>query len=172
MTTRHLPEVNTPDQTPDDIHEDVVARPNSRVYEVATGIAVIAFGIIVYFAADAIEVGRDGQSFGPRWWPTALSIAAIVIGLILVVQAALKRITSEESPITKSGSVVLVTTLAMIAAYGLAWQYFDFRAVTVLLLAGLVAIGGGRGIRALVLFPVVTTAVLWSVFGLLLQVPL
>ena len=87
MTTRHLPEVNTPDQTPDDIHEDVVARPNSRVYEVAIGIAVIAFGIIVYFAADAIEVGRDGQSFGPRWWPTALSIAAIVIGLILVVQA-------------------------------------------------------------------------------------
>lgn len=93
MTTRHLPEVNTPDQPPDDIHENVVARPNSRVYEVATGIAVIAFGIVVYFAADAIEVGRDGQSFGPRWWPTALSIAAVVIGLIL-----LPRRCGRESP--------------------------------------------------------------------------
>lgn len=170
MTTQHLPTVGAAD---DFTGEDIVdRRPNSRVYEAATGVAVVASGVVVYFATAAIEVGRDGQSFGPRWWPTALSVAMVVIGLILIVQAVLKRIVSDEPPITRSGSFVLVATLAAIVAYGIAWQYLDFRVVTVLLLAGLVAVAGGRGIKALVVFPVVTTVVLWSVFGVLLQVPL
>ncbi|MGA9872953.1 MAG: tripartite tricarboxylate transporter TctB family protein [Rhodococcus sp. (in: high G+C Gram-positive bacteria)] len=170
MTTSHIP-VTTVEDGGDSVNATDRA-PNSRLYEIATGIVVIAFGVGVYFAAAAIEVGREGQSFGPRWWPTALSIAMVVIGLILIVQAILERITSDEPPITKSGGVVLVATLALIAAYGFAWQFFDFRAVTIFLLAGLVAVAGGRGVKALVIFPVVTTFLLWSIFGLLLQVPL
>ncbi|KZF03896.1 hypothetical protein A2J03_27760 [Rhodococcus sp. EPR-157] len=147
-------------------------RPNSRVYEVGIGLAVVILGAAVYVMTNRIDVAREGQSFGPRWWPTALAVSMVVIGMILIVQAVISRIVSDEPPITTSGAFALSATLALIAVYGIAWQYFDFRVVTVVLLAGLTAISGGRGIKALVVFPVITTVILWAIFGLLLQVPL
>ncbi|MBY6414328.1 tripartite tricarboxylate transporter TctB family protein [Rhodococcus sp. BP-252] len=169
MTTQEIPAnaVGVPDHVRSD-----VGRPNKRVYEASLGVAVIAVGAAVYFATDGIDVAREGQSFGPRWWPTALAVTMVVIGLILIVQAILSRVTSDEPPVTMSGGVALTATLSLIVVYGFAWQYFDFRVVTVVLLAGLVAISGGRGLKALIVFPLVTTFILWAVFGLLLQVPL
>jgi len=146
--------------------------PNHRGYEAAIGVAVIAIGITCFVLTGQIDLAREGQAFGPRWWPTALSVAMIVIGAILVVQALTTRITSDEPRITRSGGLTLTVTLALIVGYGFAWQYLDFRAVTVFLLAGLVFVFGGRGIKALIIFPVVTTLLLWAIFGLLLRVPL
>jgi hypothetical protein len=39
-------------------------------------------------------------------------------------------------------------------------------------IAGLVYVTGGRGVRALIVFPAVTTVLLYVIFGLLLRVPL
>lgn len=169
MTTQDIA-VSTADVPEHAQHEQ--KPPNSKTYEFAIGLVVVAVGIAVYFFSNAIVVARVGQSFGPRWWPTALAVSMVVIGLILLLQAVVSRISSDEPPITKSGAFALVATLALIVVYGFAWQYFDFRAVTVVLLAGLTAISGGRGVKALVVFPVITTVILWAVFGLLLQVPL
>lgn len=146
--------------------------PNHRGYEAAIGVAVIAIGLACFVLTGQIDLAREGQAFGPRWWPTALSVTMIVIGGVLVVQALMHRITSDEPRITRSGGITLTVTLALIIGYGFAWQYLDFRAVTVFLLAGLVFAFGGRGIKALMIFPVATTLVLWAIFGLLLRVPL
>lgn len=146
--------------------------PNHRGYEAAIGVAVIAIGLACFVLTGQIDLAREGQAFGPRWWPTALSVTMIVIGGVLVVQALMHRITSDEPRITRSGTITLTVTLALIIGYGIAWQYLDFRAVTVFLLAGLVFAFGGRGIKALIIFPVATTLVLWAIFGLLLRVPL
>lgn len=146
--------------------------PNHRGYEAAIGVAVIAIGLACFVLTGQIDLAREGQAFGPRWWPTALSVTMIVIGGVLVVQALMHRITSDEPRITRSGGITLTVTLTLIIGYGFAWQYLDFRAVTVFLLAGLVFAFGGRGIKALMIFPVATTLVLWAIFGLLLRVPL
>jgi putative tricarboxylic transport membrane protein len=146
--------------------------PNHRGYEMAIGIAVAAIGVVFLILATNIELAREGLPFGPRWWPTALAVAMILIGAILVIQALVTRTSSGEPRITRSGGVALVATLSLIIGYGFAWQYLDFRAVTPVLLLGLTFVFGGRGIKALVVFPVVTTLLLWSIFGLLLRVPL
>ena len=169
MTTRDLPTV---DQVMEDASADAPRTPNRRSYEVAVALSVIALGVLAYVMTSRIDVAREGQQFGPRWWPTALAVAMIVIGLGLALQSVLNRITSDEPPITKSGGFALTVTLATIVGYGIAWQYLDFRLVTVFLLAALTAISGGRGIKALVVFPILTTGILWLIFGLLLQVPL
>jgi hypothetical protein len=62
--------------------------------------------------------------------------------------------------------------IALIVGYGAAWYQLHFLVVTVPLIAGLVFITGGRGVRALLVFPVLTTALLYGIFGLLLRVPL
>ncbi|MDI9927288.1 tripartite tricarboxylate transporter TctB family protein [Rhodococcus sp. IEGM 1341] len=169
MTTRDLPTV---DQMVEDAGADTPRSPNRRSYEVAVAVSVIALGVLVYVMTSRIDVAREGQQFGPRWWPTALAVAMIVIGLGLALQSLLSRITSDEPTITASGGFVLAATLATIVVYGFAWQYLDFRLVTVFLLAAITAISGGRGVKALAVFPIVTTAILWLIFGLLLQVPL
>ncbi|OZC84310.1 hypothetical protein CH304_17875 [Rhodococcus sp. 15-649-1-2] len=169
MTTRDLPispGVSEDRTEPDD------RPPNSKAYECTIGIVVVAVGVAVYFASASIDIAREGQQFGPRWWPTALAVSMVAIGLVLITSALLTRISSDEPSITKSGTVALAATLAAIVVYGFAWQYFDFRVVTVILLAAITAVSGGRGIKALVLFPIVTTLILWAIFGLLLRVPL
>lgn len=154
------------------IDEEAAREPNHRGYEIGIGAAVVSIGVLCFVLTGQIELAREGQAFGPRWWPTALSIAMVVLGAVLIVQALTTRITSSEQRITRSGGIALAATIALIVFYGFAWQYFDFRAVTVVLLVGLTFIFGGRGIKALLVFPVVTTLVLWGIFGLLLRVPL
>lgn len=152
--------------------EEVTREPNHRGYEVAVGIAVAVLGAACLVLTSQLELSRDGGTFGPRWWPTDLSIAIIAIGLVLVIQAVISRVSSDEPRITRSGGATLAATVAAIVGYGIAWQYLDFRAVTVVLLIGLTFLFGGRGIKALIVFPVTTTLILWAIFGMLLRVPL
>jgi hypothetical protein len=158
--------------TDEPVSDEATREPNHRGYEIAIGIAVGAVGAACLMLSSQIVVARDVSAFGPRWWPTALSITMIVIGLALVIQAVVSRVSSTEPPMTRSGAYTLTATVAGIVGYGIAWQYLDFRAVTVLLLVGLVYLFGGRGIKALLVFPAVTTLILWAIFGLLLRVPL
>lgn len=158
--------------TEDPTTEKPAREPNHRGYEVAVGAVVAAIGVACLVLTSQLALSRDGGAFGPRWWPTALSIAIIVTGVVLVIQAVLTRISSTEDRMTRSGGVTLSATVAGIIGYGIAWQYLDFRAVTVFLLIGLTFLFGGRGIKALIVFPVVTTLILWAIFGLVLQVPL
>ncbi|KQU36441.1 MULTISPECIES: tripartite tricarboxylate transporter TctB family protein [unclassified Rhodococcus (in: high G+C Gram-positive bacteria)] len=169
MTTHDLTDSSV--TIPGDSSEEDV-RHTSRTYEAVIGVVVALVGGALFVAARDIDLAREGQAFGPRWWPTALAISMVIAGLVLVVQAFTGRIVSDEAAMTRSGGVALTATLLVIVVYGTAWQYLDFRVVTVVLLAALVAIFGGRGIKALLVFPVVTTAVLWVIFGMLLQVPL
>lgn len=152
--------------------DETTREPNHRGYEVAVGGAVAALGVACLVLTSQLELSRDGGAFGPRWWPTALSIAIIATGVVLVVQAVISRVSSDEPRITRSGTATLAATVAAIVGYGIAWQYLDFRAVTVVLLIGLTFLFGGRGIKALIVFPVATTLILWGIFGLLLRVPL
>lgn len=164
-------EVAPPTEEPA-VADETPREPNHRGYEIAVGVVVTALGALGLLLASGVVVARDGQVFGPRWWPTALAVAMMIIGVVLVIQAVLSRVSSDEPRITRSGAATLTLTIAVIVGYGFAWQYFDFRAVTALLLAGLTFAFGGRGVKALIVFPVATTLVLWAVFGLLLQVPL
>src|SRR5690349_7657453 len=100
--------------TPDPEVEQSTREPNHRGYEVAVGIAVAALGAACLVLTDQLELSRDGGAFVPRWWPTALSIAIIAIGVVLVVQAVISRVSSDEPRITRSGGVTLAATVSAI----------------------------------------------------------
>ena len=174
MTAEHVSTLEKGPAISKDIDdgEHTEREPNRRGYEVAVGIAVVAIGVVFHVLTGQIDLARESQAFGPRWWPTALSAAMVITGAILIGQAVRGRFASSEQRITRSGGIALAATIAMLIGYGFAWQYIDFRAVTVVLLAGLTFVYGGRGIKALIVFPVTATLVLWGIFGLLLRVPL
>jgi hypothetical protein len=133
----------------------------------------IAAGALVIALSQTIPVDGVDSQFSPRWWPQISGAAVILFSLAAAVRDGLRPQSSGgavEAGTTRGAIRVALVFLA-VAAYGAAWFLFDFRVVTVLLLAALVAIGGGRGWKALVLFPLAVTLVLWLLFGLLLRVP-
>jgi hypothetical protein len=147
------------------------ALPASRVRELGVAAAVLAAGIGVLLARSTIATAQADTELGPQWWPTVLGVALVVGGVALGALGALRPQAPEEEPASGHGVAQLVAVLALIVAYGVAWYQLHFLVVTAPLIAGLVYVTGGRGVRALVVFPVVTTALLYVIFGVLLRVP-
>lgn len=132
---------------------------------IAVGIAVIALAQTITLPA------IDGQ-FSPRWWPQLSGAAIVLFSLAAAVRAVPSNAPMDELEASQPGGVRrILASLAAVAAYGVLWHWIDFRIVTVLLVAGLVAVNGGRGWAGLIAFPVVVTAVLWLLFSVLLRVP-
>lgn len=150
----------------------VLALPPSRVREWGVAAAVLVAGIGVLLARETIVVAQGDTELGPRWWPTVLGVALVVGALALAVLGTLRPAAPEEEPASGHGVAQLAAVLALIVAYGAAWYQLHFLVVTGPLIAGLVYVTGGRGVRALVVFPAVTTVLLYVIFGLLLRVPL
>lgn len=154
------------------IHHDEPAEPGSRPREIAVGVGVVVLGIAILLGAQTLlpESGRD--AFGPRWWPSGLAIVLIGLGSLLTVTGGFRPAAATEEPPTRQGAVRLLLLLALVVAYGAAWQYIHFVPVTIVLAAAGAAILGARGWKALVAFPMIVTVVLYGLFGILLGVPL
>jgi hypothetical protein len=150
----------------------VQALPPSRVREWGVAAAVLVAGIDVLLARSTIAVAQGDTELGPQWWPTVLGVALVVGAVALAVLGTLRPAAPDEEPASGHGVAQLVAVLALIVAYGAAWYQLHFLVVTGPLIAGLVYVTGGRGVRALVVFPAVTTVLLYVIFGLLLRVPL
>ncbi|WP_010524305.1 tripartite tricarboxylate transporter TctB family protein [Nesterenkonia sp. F] len=128
-------------------------------------------GAGVVALAGTIEIPDIDGQFSPRWWPQLSGAAVMLFSLAAGARALI--VGADEAPAApeRGGVRRILLALGAVLIYGALWQFFDFRLVTVLLVAALVAIGGGRGWSGLVVFPVITTTVLWLLFSVLLRVP-
>jgi len=152
--------------------EEEPTLPASRVRELGVAAVVLVAGVGVLLARSTIVAAHGETELGPQWWPTVLG-AALVVGAVALGALGLTRPAApEEEPASGHGAARLAAVLALIVGYGAAWYQLHFVVVTVPLIAGLVFVTGGRGIRALLAFPLLTTALLYVIFGLLLRVPL
>ncbi len=131
----------------------------------------VAGGITIWLAA-ALETSAVGASSGPRWWPTVLG-GMLVAGGVAIGLVALRRPDPvSEQRVSAHGLGRLGAVVAAIVLYGLGWHFFHFLPVTAVFLAALMFVTGGRGAKALIVFPASTAAILYGLFGLLLRVPL
>ncbi|WP_261166654.1 tripartite tricarboxylate transporter TctB family protein [Microbacterium sp. Marseille-Q6965] len=144
----------------------------SRPREIAIGVGVAVLGAAVLLAVQALlpEAGRD--AFGPRWWPGGLALALTALGVALAIVGGLRPAAATEDAPTRRGIVRLVILLALIVAYGAAWQFIHFIPVTLVLSCAAAVVLGARGWKGLIVFPIVITAILFLLFGVLLGVPL
>lgn len=134
--------------------------------------AVAAVGTTLILPTHSLEFTTADGSIGPGWWPTVLG-GALLVGAFAIALVSFR--TPDEVPdervsahgLGRLGAVLLATVL-----YGAAWYYLHFLPVTALFLSALMFITGGRGIKALLVFPALTAVVLYGLFKMLLQVPL
>lgn len=156
-------------------HAGAAARPGSRVRELAPAAAGVALGLGAFALAAQIPEGTEPSRFSPRWWPEVLSL--VLVGLSLA-HAAVSLVGHDPATddddleaATRQGTLRLLSMLAAIAGYGVLWYFVDFRVSTAILFIALTYLGGGRGWKALLAFPVVVTAILYLLFGVVLRVP-
>lgn len=162
LTTESIP--------PEEVPEAVVQ--STRLRELLTGAGVAAIGAAVLLLAQQLPGTQAGGEFGPRWWPTLIGGAIGLLGLAVAIIGALRPPARGCDDARASGVWQLTGILGMIVAYGVAWNFAHFLLVTPLLVVGIMAVLGGRGWRSLILVPVLVTAALYGVFGVLLRVPL
>ncbi|MBP1326276.1 hypothetical protein JOF28_001508 [Leucobacter exalbidus] len=152
--------------------EDSGACPSSVAREVWTGSVTAALGLAIVGAALLLPNSAPNFINSPVFWPLTLGVLTTVGGIAIAITGARKPGVIEEDQVSRHGLVQLAIFIPAIVLYGLLWQVLHFVPITLVLVAGLSLLMGGRGWRALILFPVVVTAILFGVFGLLLRVPL
>ena len=152
------------------------ARPGRRLRDLLPALVAAVFAVVAFVLASQVPEGARLTQFSPRWWPELLAAFVLLLSVCLAVGALLRpTVTVEEDTpeeATREGAWRLTAMLASIVGYGVLWYFIDFRVSTLVLFIALTWLGGGRGWKALILFPIAATAILYLLFGVLLRVPL
>lgn len=175
--TEMVGELPGPDETPP---------APSRAMEIAVAVAGAVLMGTALVLAQQIELRREagpGQ-IDARFWPTLLAGAGLVAALgrlvVVLLRAADPRDDLER--IRSGGPLRLGLTLVLTIAFIAVWELREvvllgyelrvFPYAAALLLAALAWLYGARTWQSLLLFPVLTAALTYGLFGVLLRIPL
>jgi len=152
---------------------DETARPSKRLEITSAAIALIGFAVLIVLAR-AIEVRRETGGVDPRWWPQLLGGVGLVLSVLLLVRALTRPplARGDVREATRDGRVRTVLTVALAALYIVTWPIAGFLVTTPLFLLAGTYLFGGRGWKALLVFPAVLTASIYLLFDAALEVPL
>lgn len=156
-----------------DAEEDLAAHPSVRMEAIVAALALLASVGIIYLAR-TLELRVELGSLGPRWWPTLLGIGGVVLSAPLLLLALTKGAQSRGDLLSSTAEGVrrVVLILAVTVVYIVAWQLVGYAPATWLMLLAAMWISGARGVRGLILFPLITTAFIVVLFSSILRVPL
>jgi len=159
-----------PDET---ISEHVPAEPSRRL-EIIIAAAALALSIVAVVLAATIRLRMGGGGLDPRWWPTVLASSAAVLSAILLAFALFAPLAGrgDLEAMHADGRVRMLLALALSVLYALAWQTVGYIGPTLIYLVALLWLFGLRGWKGLVAFPIITTALIYGLFHLMLRVPL
>jgi len=162
------------------------APPPSRRMEIVLAVGALVLMAVLLVLVSQIELRREagpGQ-IDARFWPTVLGWTGVVAAAWRLVVTLTSSPDDREGleQVQDGGPLRLLLTLGAAVAFVALWnlrsvialgyelKVFPFAAVV--LLVGLTWVYGGRGWKALVLFPVATTALIYVLFHVLLRIPL
>jgi hypothetical protein len=179
-----------PDAEPTAIAADEYVARSSKAMEIIVAAVALLFNVLFLIAAQSIELRREagpGQ-IDARFWPSVLATIGILLAaprlIITLIRPADERDDLEIRSPGQSGKLLL--TLALTAGYLGVWSFKTatlhlfglvigfklFVIATPVYLAALLWVFGARRWKTLVIFPVVTTAFIYLLFGQLLRIAL
>ncbi len=153
--------------------------------EVAVAAFLVAFGCGVIALARQIGPGIPTDPLGPQAFPTALGAGITLCGLLLAASTLLfrgrqgpagplSRADPEEDMGGEAGPFSparLVAAVVATAAYLAVFEPLGYLVATPLYVAAVMLVHGGAGRRALLIAPLLVTAVLYATFRFALLIP-
>lgn len=146
----------------------------SRSLEIASACVCLVLSALLLFFARGIDLSIDSGGLSPQWWPTMLAWAGVALALAMLAMSIAGRPVDRsdlENPSGVGKKTVPIVVLVSITFVAL-WTIADFRLACLVYLVVLAWVLGCRGWRALILFPVGITALIYVLFHALLRVPL
>ena len=145
-----------------------------RINDLVMGLVMALLGVITLWASkDFAPLAR--QPYGAGTFPTLIGAFLVGLGLLLALRGWQQRgaLFVWQGQVTLSRTVLcLFAVVAAVAGYVLLTPVLGFPLVSPLMLTLLIGwLSGGRWWLAFII-AVIASAVVWSVFALLLQVPL
>lgn len=146
----------------------------SKWLEIAVAATAVGLTAAVYLLGGAIELRIEQPGMTPRSWPQLLGGLGLALSIMLLLIAVIRtpQSRSDLEASTRPGWLRLLFTVAATIAFLAAWPVLGFVFTAPVFIAVVTAIGGGRGFRALLIYPVVMAALIYALFNLLLKVPL
>ena len=166
-------------------YDDRPPEPSKRM-ELGVAVVALVFMVTALLLAQRVELRREvgpGQ-IDARFWPEMLAVAGIALAVWRLVIAAVSAPDTREDQervqpggyrrvgLTVLASVVFIALWNQRTVTALGYRTELFPIITLVLLVSLVWLYGGRGVRALVVFPVLMTAGIYLLFDLVLRIPL
>lgn len=135
---------------------------------------VLSLGVLMLVGARGIAVRNETGGIDPRWWPTVIAAGVILSGLWMLSNAMRKVSIEREVEVSRrTGWIQMMATVGGIAVVLFVWNLgISFVLLGPLFLAGLNWIYGLRKWTSLLLFPGIIAVLLYTVFQLVLKVPL
>lgn len=137
-------------------------------------VVVLVFGVWMLTGARAITVRNETGGIDPRWWPTVIAVGIIGCGVWMLANAVLGvKIDREVEASRRTGWIQVVITVVGIAVVLFVWDLgVSFVVLGPIFLVFLNWVYGLRKWTSLLLFPGIIAVLLFTVFQLLLKVPL
>lgn len=150
------------------------AKP-SRKLERGIGITLTVLSAAGLIGSRAITVRTETGGIDPLWWPTVICSVALVLSLMLVVVSLTKPPFEREGleVTNRDGWRRLMWTIILSVLYIVAWTVSEnFVVPSVVLLVAMMWANDGRGLKALVFYPIGTVMGVYLLFNTFLRVPL
>lgn len=167
--------LSAPPPDPGESAADLRAPASRRLEVVVAATALVAAGVAIYLARTIEVRGGAATTLGPQWWPTVLGLLALGLAVMLLLTAALRPPPDrgETLSIGRGGIRRVAATIGLLVGYVILWQTpVGYAVTTVLFLVAAMWVSGARSWKALLVFPVATTAFIVVLFSSLLRVPL
>jgi putative tricarboxylic transport membrane protein len=144
---------------------------------IISGIIFIAACLLLYVAS-GFAPSRMSDQVGPALWPKAILLMIMVLSAVQLVQQTVSAIrkTADSTALAdstdKTGSRMLLLTIILSLLYGFSVSYVGFLLSIFVFQILFLLILDIKNLKALILYPVCLTSVIYAIFIKVLYIPL
>lgn len=144
---------------------------NSKTVDIGVGIFLCLFSALVFWYADGYA-GRGVNSYGPDFFPKALSVMMFICAFALIVRAVggFSLVSLESTD--RQGFIRAAATLAISIGYIFLMKLIGFYIATALFLYAVMTFLRQKGHVKRVLVSLITASLIFGIFHFFLKIPL
>jgi len=144
---------------------------NNRSVDIGVGIFLCLFSVWVFLYSNQYT-GRGVNSYGPDFFPKALSVMMFISALILIIRAIAGISLTKLESTDRQGFMRATGTLVLGVIYIGLMKLIGFYIATALFLYAVMAFLGQKGQMTRILVSVIVASLIFGIFHLFLKIPL
>jgi len=145
---------------------------DSKRLDIVVGIALCIFSIVIYVYAEQQYAGKGVNSYGPKFFPQALSMMMLLASVALIIQALRGKALKGLEKINKQGFIRAMITLIIAIGYVFLMNFLGFYLSTIIFLFVVMTYLGQKKLWIRILASLLVATAVYCLFQYFLKIPL